>query len=170
MLEITPERYPVSVVIERREKQSGRWPYVDWKATGVLPYDGDAVAFSSRLIHSDAECQRFLCSPFVIELNQRATEGYWANLTGANPSLFVMCMPDETENEIQPYAVTADYEEIIDASEMSAVVLSAPIPPQIYLWLEQYVVENHKPKDTRRRKRKRYEEDSGGTPSPSRNH
>ena len=165
-------RFPVSVVIERREKKRSRWSYTEWKATAVLT--GNTIENGrpeKHLLYEDAECRRYLWKNFVIELLKDGADSYWNNLMATNPALFVFCRADEETEEVEPFLVTANYDEIIGYLEVEDEVFSVPIPQQIYQWLERYIVNNYIPPERRKRRRVNWDDNSNEqTPPPARRH
>ena len=169
MLQQTDTRFPVAVVMERREKQRGRWSFVEWEATGVLT--GEEVLTRSpekRLIHSDADCRRYLWTNFVLQLHKDDAESYWSNLMGENPALFVVGRQDEDGSDMEPFMITANYDEIAGFQEVDDPVYAVPIPPEIYRWLEAYIVNNYIPAKRRKRKRAEWSAETHGPPSERR--
>lgn len=168
----TDTEYPVSVVMERREKQRDRWSYTEWKATGILIGDQLKNRYPEKtLLHEDDECQRYLWTNFVIELVKDGAESYWNNLMASNPALFVVCRDDEDTEELEPFLVTANYDEIIGYLEVEDQVFALEIPPEVYQWLERYIVNNYIPPQRRKRKRTNWNEDSNEqAPPPTRRH
>ena len=165
-------KFPVSVVMERREKTRGPWSFTEWKATAVLienqPENGRP---EKRLMHEDAECQTYIWKHFTIELLKDGAESYWNNLMASKPALFVVCRADEDTEEVEPFMVTANYDEIIGYLEVDDEVFSVPIPPEIYQWLERYVVNNYIPPLRRKRKRVNWNDSSDEqAPPPARRH
>lgn len=165
-------KFPVSVVIERREKTRGRWSYTEWKATAVLIENHiENRGPEKQLLHEDADCKRYLWKNFVIELLKDGAESYWNNLMASDPALFVVCRTDEETQEVEPFLVTANYDEIIGYLEVDDDVFSVPIPPEIYQWLERYIVNNYIPPERRKRKRANWDDSSNEqTPPPARRH
>lgn len=153
--------FPVSIVMERRRRQRAQWHFIEWKAVGVLTGEehlSDAV--QRRVIHEEEECQRVLWSGFVIRLIKDGAESYWSNLMAEQPSLFVVCRRDEDGAEPKPFLATVNYDEIIGYQEVDDDVFRLPLPPDVYQWLERYVVNNYVPKQTRKRKRTDWSETS----------
>ncbi len=168
----TDTKFPVSVVMERREKSRGRWSFTEWKATAVLIDDRIENKLPEKhLIHEDPACTRYLWKHFVIELLKDGAESYWNNLMASNPALFVVCRSEEDTNEVEPFLVTPNYDEIIGYLEVDDEVFSLPIPPEIYQWLERYIVNNYIPPIRRKRKRANWDDNSNEqTPPPARRH
>ena len=69
-----------------------------------------------------------------------------------------------------PFLVTANYDEIIGYQEVDDQVFSLPIPPEIYQWLERYVVNNYIPPQPRKRKRVKWSQENEQKPPPARRH
>lgn len=167
----TDSEFPVSVVMERREKQRDRWAFTEWKATGLLLGNQLTNRYPEKqLIYEDQEVKQYLWKNFVIELLRDGAESYWNNLMASNPAIFVVCRDDEETEELEPFLVTANYDEIIGYLEVEDQVFSLPIPPEIYNWLERYVVNNYVPPQRRKRKRVEWTSDEQAPPPISRRH
>ena len=102
---------------------------------------------------------------FQLTLYKDDAESYWNNLMAQSPSLFVVCRDKETAhgNELEPFLVTANYDEIIGYQEVDDQVFSVPIPADIYEWLERYIVQNYKPPQRKKRRRANWKEQQHGT-------
>lgn len=161
LLESTDTEFPVSIIMERRPKQRGQWHFVEWKATGVLTGKEHLRSTSQRLlIHEEQDSQSVLWTNFRIRLFKDGAESYWSNLMGQHPSLFVVCRREEPDNEPVPFLVTVNYDEIVGYQEVDDDVYRLPLPPDIYQWLERYVVNNYVPEQKRKRKRTDWSESS----------
>jgi hypothetical protein len=165
----TDTEFPVSVVMERREKRRDRWQFVEWKAVGVLTGQ-EHLADTSRqvTIHEDGDCRRVLWTNFRVKLVKDGAESYWSNLMAEYPSLFVVCRRDEGCDEPEPFLVTANYDEIIGYQEVDDDVYRIPLPADIYQWLERYVVTNYVPQQKKKRKRADWSGESHVQAPPSR--
>jgi hypothetical protein len=151
--QITLSSFPVSVIMERRELQRGMWTLPQWDVVGVVA--GANVTAQTRdrsIIRSQDGKEQFLWSGFSVELHRSGAENYWHNLVSKSPSLFVICQPHD-EEELAPSVVTADYDEASTYMEAEGTVFSVPIPPEVYQWLERFVVENYLPQEPKKRKR-----------------
>lgn len=147
------ERFPVSVIMERREIQRGPVPMPQWEVLGIVA--GDDIAETDercRIIHADEERTETLWPGFELVLFKDSADSYWYNLTAVSPSLFVICHEDD-EYELAPVHVSANYDEAGAHMEADDIVFSAPMPPEVYQWVEHYVLENYVPQQPRKRKR-----------------
>jgi hypothetical protein len=144
---------PVAVVMARRMVAGKGWRVPNWRVAGVVA--GEAVAAASvrgEPIHSEGDEEQFLWGGLRVELYRDAASSYWHNLTGTQPSLFVICH-DEGNGTLVPKFVTADQDEASSGVEVDERVFSTPIPPEIYQYLERFVVEYNAPEEKQKRKR-----------------
>jgi hypothetical protein len=144
---------PVAVVMARRMVERGRWRVPSWRVAGVVA--GSAVADPTAHgtpIHGGDDEEQFLYGGLRLELYRDAAHSYWANLTATQPSLFVLCS-DDGAGTLVPKMVTADQDEASSGVEVDDRVYSAPIPPEVYRYLEAFVVEHHVPEEKYKRKR-----------------
>jgi len=129
------------------------WQVPSWRVVGVVS-GAELAGREARgmSIRSGGGEEHFLWGGLYLELFRDAAESYWANLTGSQPSLFVLCT-EEDQGRLVPKAVTADQDEACSGVEVSDRVFSAPIPPEVYQHLEAFVVAHHVPQEKRKRKR-----------------
>ncbi|MFQ6024080.1 MAG: DUF3305 domain-containing protein [Acidiferrobacterales bacterium] len=157
---LSPSRFPVSVIVERQQEQHGRWSLSRWEAVGVVAGEDTAGQDIQRtVIRSDDVGEQYLWTGFTVELYKDGAEGYWTNLVGNTPSLYVVCR-EEDDEELTPFLVTADCGEAGMHQEIDDTVFSVPMPREVHEWVERYVVENYVPQEKKKRKRKNWLEDS----------
>lgn len=159
--QIHADSFPVSVIMECREARQGPWTFPQWRVVGVVAGGNIGQAQDQcRLIHSaDDGHEQYLWSGHVVRLYKDSVESYWYNLVGAHPSLFVICREDE-ERGLAPLTVSVNYDEANACMETDGTVLTAPIPPEIYQWLERYVVKNYVPQEQKKRQRVNWSEEN----------
>lgn len=167
----TDDSFPVSVLMERLERKRDKWSFTEWKLTGILPGDCMPSGVPARtLVYEDEVSRQYLWSYFDIELIRDGAESYWNNLMASRPALFVVCREDEESGELVPFLVTANYDDIIGYQEVDDQVFSLSIPPDIYRWLERFVVNNYVPPQRRKRKRVKWSDEKEQAPPPARRH
>jgi len=151
---IRPDVFPVAVILESRPMDPGRWSVPQWKVVGIVAGEHFVQHEQSyRLIHSTEDgIRQYMWTGFAVELFKDSVESYWHNLVGAHPSLFVICREDP-DTGLAPLRISADYDDANARMEADGTVLSTPIPPEMYLWLEQFVVEHYAPKEVKKRQR-----------------
>jgi hypothetical protein len=151
---ISPEvSLPVAVIVGRRFVAGKGWRVPSWRVVGVISGANLAVhdARGTR-VHSDDAEEQFLWGGLHVDLYRDAAGTYWENLTGRQPSLYVLCT--ETDGpDVVPKLVTADQHEACAGLEADDQVFAARIPPDIYQRLEEFIIAHHQPSEPRRRKR-----------------
>ncbi len=154
--------FPVSVIMECSQVRQGRWTVPKWEVIGVVAGRQMATQEIKRtLIRSENDRQQYLWTGLALELFKDAAEAYWFNLSGDKPALYVACSCEDETDEVVPILATADSTEGVMHEEANDIVFSVPMPPDVYQWLERYVVENYVPQEKKKRKRKNWVEDSG---------
>ena len=144
---------PVSIIMQRENARHGRWSYARWSVLGIVAGDVTSSEVIKRtLIHCDDDRQEYIWRGFTLELFKDGAESYWYNLVSENPSLFVVCREEE-EGGMTPVLVTANHDEANAYLEADDMVYSVPIPPEVYQWLERFVVQNYVPEEKKKRKR-----------------
>jgi len=147
---------PVAVVLEKKIVQGKRWSVPQWSLLGVLGGEHGGSNVSEPVLLRDQD-NRYLWGGYRLNLYLDTCESYWHNLTGELPSLFVICTENE-DGKMQPLLVTADGLEASASTEGDDKVFRAPIPPDIYLRIERFVVENYVPRERKKRKRRDWTE------------
>jgi hypothetical protein len=140
--------------MQRSQVQQGRWSVPSWRAVSVVAGDHLVGKGAGQTpIYEDDHHSQFLWSGFSLELYRDLAEEYWYNLTSESPSLFVICN-ESPDGELTPFRVTADQDSASGCLESDDQVFAVPIPPEIYQYLEQFVVANYVPQERKKRKRK----------------
>ncbi len=146
-------QFPVSVILERVPVTGNRWLSERWQAVGVVAGEHvSGAAVSCTPINTEGETPRYLWRGFQVELFKDEAESYYFNLLAQNPSIFVVCRQDE-EGVVAPFLVTVSYDAAGAHMETDDIVFSVPMPPEIYLWVERYVLDHYVPEKKRKRKR-----------------
>lgn len=155
-----PESHTVAVIMQRTQVSRGRWSVPSWSAVSVVAGENLPVGADGpeTIYEKDGEAQ-YLWPGFPLLLHKDLAEDYWHNLTGEQPSLFVICH-ETPEGELTPFRVTADSDSSAVCLESDDQVFAVPIPPEIYQSIEQFVVANFVPRERRKRKRKNWSEAS----------
>jgi len=136
------EPVPVEVVFERRETGSAWQPFA-WRPVAVEPASDDPAA------------------PLAIRLFVDEAEGYYLNLTTADPSIFVLWRLPSDESGIvggsdaeppHALAVTVSYNEAGRWMDGGERVDRVPMPGPMQSWVAEYVTLHYVPERGRKRK------------------
>ncbi len=119
---------------------------------------GDTVG--RKLIRDDGGARAYLCSGLRVALYRDDADSYYFNLMGEKPSLFVICR-QEAGGALQPALLTLSYDEAVSHMEVDDPVYSVPMPPEIYRWVERFVLTHYVPEKKKKRKRDHWKEAAG---------
>ena len=155
-----PMVLPVAVVMERQPVEGNRWVTHRWLATGVVTGDREPPAQAGGiLVHEDDSGARYLWAGFKLELFKDEAASYYANLMAEQPSVFVICQ-QEDDGDPEPFFATCCQALAANYLEGDNEVFSVPMAPDIYLWLERYVVQNYVPEPIKKRKRRNWKNEA----------
>lgn len=152
---------PVAVIMGRSMVAGRGWRVPSWRVVGVVSgTDLPGRDARGRSVRRDGDEEHFLWGGFHLDLYRDASESYWVNLTGRQPSLFVLCTEDE-QSTVIPRLVTADQNEACSGVEGDDRVFAAPIPPEVYQQVEAFVIAHHVPQVKHKRKRRDWSASEG---------
>ena len=129
--------------MQRRPAQS-RWADSIWEPHGVLPDTGGAA----RVLRDDGARVQWLHPGFRIVLHKDEAEGYYLNVSGLQPRVFVLWRMEG--EQALPLEVTASSEEagrwMDGGHSVDAVAMSA----EIFAWAGEYVEKTYRPEPKKR--------------------
>ena len=135
-----------AAVVMRRERIDNRWQPWRWSLGDVVPHEDGFGTEPRLLLKSDAE-ERWLHPGFKVELHIGDAEGYYLNVTTAQPCFWVVWRMQEVASladEIAvPQTVTVSYHDAgrwLDAQE---TVEQVPMPASVAQWLQAFVDQHH---------------------------
>lgn len=155
-----PDSFRVGVLMERRDRPDSRWLRESWHLLGVVLESESTASESRRRIRQSEHGEQYLWSGFRVRLHRDELESYYHNLLSPEPKIFVIAH-NGAGGAPEPFLVSLSYDEA-NAYEAGGdqMAYSAVLPPVLYSWVEQYVLENYAPE--RRIKRKRDDPGKGG--------
>lgn len=162
---------PVTVVLERREIVRRFWSAPSWYLTSVLVGESLAQREDAQPLRSTEQGREFAWSGHRVTLYKDACERYWHALIGDRPLVYVVCRErtlgdDERGPGIEPIVVTIDYDEATAFAETDELVLSTDITPELYRYMEAFVLQHYRPKPFEKRRRKRWADGERGPARP----
>ncbi len=146
------EPVPVRVVFDRHDTGSAWQPHA-WRPCAIEPADADADVGTSADSAADA--------PLAVRLFVDEAEGYYLNLTTADPSIFVLWrLPSDDSgivgaSDSEPphaLAVTVSYNEAGRWMDGGERVDRVPMPAPMQAWVAEYVTLHYVPDRGRKRK------------------
>lgn len=153
---------PVTVLLDRRTITRRFWSVPVWTLAGVLA--GESVVHQSRRGHQVRRAEdgreSWSWSGYKVTLYKDACERYWHALIGDAPKVYVVCKEADASEPREPLVVTIDYDEATAFAETDELVLSAPIPGDLYRYMEAFVLEHYRPQKFEKRKRRNWTAES----------
>jgi hypothetical protein len=136
--------FPVAVVMQRRAVQN-RWIDCVWEPSGVLASDERG---EPRQLRDEAGLSQWLHPGFKLQLHRDEAEGYYLNVSGPAPSVFVLWRMDADRG--LPLDVTVSSEEAGRWLDGGHSVDRVAMPPEIFAWVGDYVEHNYRPEPKQR--------------------
>lgn len=154
-----PESLAVSVLMECRPGVT-RWAREIWQAVGVTVGEGP-VRGHPELAVDRGEYRQVRYGGFRVRLYKDEAGDYYHNLMSPAPGCYVVA--DKEDDEVpKPVLVTLSFDEANAYGEGDAEVYHVPLAPELYRWVERYVLAHYVPEKKRKRRLKSSEEQRGG--------
>ena len=162
------DRLPVSVITAYRTSRQTAWAGGEWDVIGVVGAPGaDGKPSGPTLIREETHEKQYLSTGYIVELFKDAAPGYFHNLASDSPKAFVVCHQEEGE-ALEPFLVTVSWDEAAAHMEMDEAVYSVPLPPELYRFIEHFVLEHYVPEKRKKRKREDWTEQVAPDHAPKR--
>ena len=154
-----PAAFPVAVMMRRRPGDSSKpWLGASWQLTGVVVNSQLATSDrGGRKVYSGADGDDYLWGGFSIRLHKDEAESYYFNLMAEHPKVYVICSADD-RGRPEPFLVSASFDEANAYMEVEHDAAAVPMPPELYQWMERYVLTHYVPERRVKRKRRRWTE------------
>jgi hypothetical protein len=136
--------FPLAVVMQRRPAKS-RWADFVWEPYGVVP--GYGAGEVKVLLEHDGVTQ-WLHPGFILELHRDEAEGYYLNLVGQDPRVFVLWRMDDEQGV--PVQLTVSFDEAGRWMDGGHSIDGVKMPAEIYAWVGDYVEKNYRPQPQKR--------------------
>ena len=158
---------PVTVLMERHVVARRFWSSPSWRLAGVVA-GGDVVHEARegrRLRELPDGGEVWSWSGHAVRLHRDACERYWHALIGDRPLVYVVCRESSGDAPLRPLVVTVDYDAATAFAETDDLVLSAPIPGDLYRYMEAFVLEHYRPRPFRKRERRNWSAEGADGPA-----
>ena len=142
-------RFSVAVVMQRR-LLNNRWQSEAWETFGVLPNYRSALdgEVGLRMILDADGVTQWLHPGHEILLHRDEAEGYYLNVSTAEPKVFVSWRMDE--GRAVPLLLTVSYHEASRWMDGSELVDAVAMPPDVFAWVGEWVMKNYQPEPKKR--------------------
>lgn len=130
---------------------NSRWQSSTWQLAWVRP--ADALPVGDGPPSADGAIER-VSNDTVLEIHRDEAEGYWLNVTAAEPSIFVLWRADDGEPP-QALAATLSYHEAGRWMDGGQNVDRVPMPAEMTAWLTDWVNRTYEPPQRKRQRGER---------------
>ena len=139
----------IAVVMQRRPAQS-RWADHVWEPLGVLSeLGGDAAKEKTPRLLRDADgIAHWLHPGFTLTLHRDEGEGYYLNVSGVQPRVFILWRMDD--EQAVPIEATVSSEEAGRWMDGGHQIDAVPMPAEIFAWVGEWVENNYRPQPQER--------------------
>ncbi len=155
--------FPATVLLEKRAVKRQFWQSHSWYLDTVAIGDGvTGVCEAGELAYRQDAGDVYRWSGFQVTFYKDACERYWHALISDEPKIYVVCRDAyeaEHAHDIDPISVTVDYDEALAFAETDDLVLTTRIPPELYQYMERFVLSHYRPVPFKKRKRKNWSKD-----------
>jgi hypothetical protein len=132
----------------------------NWAVGGVVVgerFASDTV--SCLTMRSGPEGELYLWKGFSLRLRPAQANDYALNINTPHPSIYVVADRDES-GRLRPLSTTVSLDEAqnLDATDLRDAgqqVFSVAMPPEVYRWVEHFVLDHYQPKQRKFRGKRR---------------
>jgi len=128
-------------VLMQRRPIDNRWRSEVWEPHSVVA--GQAGEREPRLLVDEGGVQQWLYPGFEVVLYRDEAEGYYLNVSGTNPRVFVRWQMEEERGV--PEMITLSYDEASRWMDSGAQVDVVGMPPEVFAWVGAFVEEHYRP-------------------------
>jgi hypothetical protein len=148
-----PTLFPVAVIMQQRPSSVSAWSDYQWHAVGIaVVQNHSSKSEKPVLVHEQGDTRQYLYQGFNVSLNQDDCESYYHNLMSPEPRCFVVARRSENDVPV-PFLVSMSFDEAQAYLEGDEDVYDVDMPPELYRWVEAYVLTHYVA--VKRKKRKR---------------
>ena len=149
---LSPERFPVRVLMERRSLRGNPWVQETWHALGVMVGAGQGAASDDpAAVVRGPDSTQFIWRGLSVEFHPDEAESYYHNLTVEQPACYVVTHT-RRDGTPEPFLVTVSFDAAQAYLEGDETVYSVPLPPELYRAAEIYVLAHYVPEKKHKRK------------------
>jgi len=147
------DRVPLSVITAREPVADNPWITERWRVAGVVAGEAKGGGKITRtLLRYGPDGEQYLWTGFALRLRPVEADGYYYNIIGQNPSLYVYCEHDDS-GEPRPRSITAEYIDALSHAEVGNATFAVPMPPEVYRIVEQFVLVHFEPEEPRMKRK-----------------
>lgn len=158
---VAPAEFCIAILMQRRPVVTKPWLSHLWRITGVVVNSqSNSIPRQGVQVHSGPDGENYLWEGLRIRLYKDEAESYYYNLLSDKPSLFVITLAND-QGMPEPHKITASFDEASAYLETEGDVETVPMPPEVYRWVESFVITHYAPERKIKRKRRNWSEEAG---------
>lgn len=147
-----PEAFAVRVLMRPGRPRPQPWVPRSWQVVGVVVDGEGAAETDAPRLAGEGEDGSRIYDGLAVRLFRDEAESYYHNLTVDRPRCYVVLREDEA-GDPAPCLVTLSFDLANAYLEGDEEVQAVDLAPELYRWVEAYVLSHYVP--ARRKKRKR---------------
>jgi hypothetical protein len=156
--DVLPENFPVSVILESRPAKS-EWLTESWRVIGItVGSRTDGVNEQPKVINRVGDVTQYICNGLSVALYKDECESYYHNIISPTPRCYVVAHVEDYDDPPDPFIVTLSFDEAHAYLEGEDDIFDVDVPPELYRWVEAFVLVNYAPEKRVKRKRKNWKE------------
>ncbi len=154
MLDLPSDHFSVTAVLLKKASQH-RWASHSWSLLGVMPGLSE-----TQLSNAQESGELHYYSDLHLRLFRHYCESYYHNLMSEQAKIYFI---GRLENDqLSPVLLTVDFDEAASYMEAGDQVLEAPLPDELCVWLERFLLYHYAPEAPKKRRRERWKNKDGG--------
>lgn len=158
--EYQPAEYGLAVMMLCRPVRNSPWATESWIASGVVCGDQYRERGGGpTLVRDSGSAKEYLFSGLRLKLYKDESESYYHNLMAPNPQLYVVARAAQDGGRMEPFHVSASFDEGNAYLEGDDEVYGVAMPPEVAVWMERFVLTHYVPEPRKKRKRRNWHEE-----------
>lgn len=158
-----PTLFPVAVIMQQSPSVVSKWSEYQWQAVGITVVQNSFDEEENpSLIHEQGKTRQYLYRGYNMRLQLDECESYYHNLMSPNPRCYVVTRNSANEEPV-PFLVSMSFDEAHAYLEGDEEVYDVDIPPEIYRWIEAYVLAHYVAVKRKKRKRQDWKNPTGSS-------
>lgn len=137
-----------------KQPSEHRWLKARWSLLGTLP------GLSQSMMDTAGEQGELLVlPPMTVRLHRQFCEAYYLNLVSEHPKIYLICQESD-QTALSPLMLSVDFDEAAAYMEAAEPIYEAPLADELCVWLERYVMTHYQPQKLKKRKRRRWTDET----------
>lgn len=137
-----------------KQPSQHRWLKASWSLLGTLP-----GLTQSALDEAGQQGELIKLPPMTVKLHRQFCEAYYLNLMADQAKIYLICQQSD-EPAPTPLLLSVDFDEAAAYMEAAEPIFEAPLTDELCVWLERYVVAYYQPQKLKKRKRRRWTDET----------